>query len=257
MSQNYQLQNLALAAVLLGFGTLAIDPAIAAQIPINPPPSIPLSALIDDPNDPNDDPDAFIVSPSGQFRFDSFEYNPVPPEDFVPTADDVFVTLMESEGRVELLFQIVTGNFVPGPGFYDLLLSYRAVAIGDNARFVGHELLMNGTEQIGIGDGFAFVNELILDEDNNLVARLDTQLGLPDFPDVVVDSAAFAPYRVLRMDKDIAVNGGSQTSGSFLSHVRETFFVTVIPEPNSMALLILGGLGLGVITAGNRGSRVR
>ncbi len=248
MSQNRVIPTLIPLVGLALLAAMAV-PATAAQVPIFPP--VTLADLVDDPADSTDDPDAFIISPSGRFKFDEFTFSSVPPEDYVPEFDDIFINVTETSDTVMLLFQIVGKNLATGDQAYDIQIGYRAEAL-TNAPFTGHELMMNGA---GMGDGTVFINENIFDSDGNLIAQLTTHDNVSNLPDVAVATSAFTPSQVLTIqDKDIAVTGGGDEFGNaaFLSHFKQTFFV--VPEPSSVALLILGGLGMGAICL-RRGSR--
>jgi hypothetical protein len=226
------------------------DPAYAAQIPIAPPPS--LDDLVDDPLDPADDADAFLVSASGRFRFDNFTFSPVPPGGSTPTAEDVFVTVTETADTVMLLFQIVGQNIAAGPGAFDLQLGYEAHALDPLDAFTDHTLFMNGR---GLGDGNVVINEEILGAGNALVANLTTFSNLPNQGTRVIDSSSFGPRQVsVSIDKGIAMNGGTAAAGgvAFLSHFKETFDVERIPEPSTVLLFALGGLGLAAAARATR-----
>lgn len=220
--------------------------AQAAQVPIVPSPS--LDDLVDDPLDPADDPDAFLVSASGRFRFDNFSFTAAPPDGgIVPSAEDVFVTVTETAETVMLLFQVVGRNLAAGPAAFDLQIGYDAQTLDPLDSFVGHTLFMNGR---GFGDGTVAINEEILSDEDVLLAELTTFSNVPNVGTQVIDSAGFGPRQVsVTVDKDIALNGGTADGNgvAFLSHFKETFDVERVPEPGTALLFVFGALGVGII----------
>ena len=224
--------------------------ADAAQVPVAPSPS--LDDLVDDPLDPADDADAFLVSPSGDFRFDNFTFSAVPTGDFLPSMEDVFVTLTETANSVMLLFQIAGKNLAAGPDAFEIQVGYDAHSLDPLNEFSGHTLFMNG---VGLGDANVVINEEILAGGNELVGQLTTYSNLPNQGTQVIQSTTYGSGQVtLAFDKDIALNGGTQNGNgvAFLSHFKETHHFERIPEPSSVILLALGGLGLGFVARSRR-----
>ena len=243
MSQNRIILHLFVSLLM---AAAACNSALATQVPVVPSPS--LEDLVDDPLDPSDDADAFLVSNSGRFRVENFVFNAVPSgADFVPSAEDIFVTLTETANTVMLLFQIVGDNLAAGPEAFELQVGYDVSTTNPLDVLTGHTLFMNGT---GLGDGTVVINEAILGQNNALVGDLTTFSNLTNQGTRVVDTTQFASQqRSVSVDKDISLDGGTQNGRgvAFLSHFKQTFDVVRIPEPSGITLLTLGGLALGIV----------
>jgi hypothetical protein len=202
-----------------------------------------LDALVDDPNDPNDDATAFFVSPSGRYRFSDFVFSPVAVGTTPPGDTTILVTVSESGDSVDVSFEFQANGTATGPGAYELALEYLAEVVDPSLAFISHTLAMEGTTQ---GNGSIFINEEILAPGGGGIGTVTTTANVPNRPNTFSDTFQFSPMRTMTIhNKDISVSGGSgSTDSATLTRIEQSF--QVIPEPSSAILLALGLLGLGV-----------
>lgn len=231
-----------LSAFLVSFAvSAAVLPAAEVSLPST------IDFLVDDPNDPDDDADAFILSESERFRFSEFVFSPVASGGAVlPEETDVRVSLSESDRSVSLIFEFEENNSAPGGGAFGITLQYLAEVLDPSLKFRGHMLEMEGATQ---AEGWILINEVILADDDGVevsAGELTTTLNVPGRPDALAETVLFSPTRSMTVhDKDISVNAiASDVSGATLMRMEQTF--QVIPEPSSFMLLGLGILGLGM-----------
>jgi hypothetical protein len=202
-----------------------------------------LDFLVDDPNDPNDDASAFILSPSGRFRFSDFAFSPVAVATTPPADADILVTISETATDVSVNFEFQANQTAAGPGAYELVLEYLAEVVDPNLSFASHTLAMDASTQ---GNGVVFINEEILTPGGGGVGTVSTTANVPNQPNVSSDTLLFSPTRMMTIhNKDISVSGGAAGNNSAtLTRIEQSF--GVIPEPSTVVLAVLGILGLGV-----------
>lgn len=232
------IRNLALPFALVALVT-AVSAAGAAEVML----PATLDALVDDPNDPNDDASAFFLSPSGRYRFSQFVYSPVAVGTIPPSDTAVLVTVSETAGGVDVDFEFQANGTATGPGAYEVALEYLAEVVDPNLAFIRHTLAMDGTAQ---GDGSIFINEEILAPGGGGIGAVATTANVPNLSDAFSDTLDLVPTQTMTIhNKDISVSGGANAGDSAtLTRIEQSF--QVIPEPKSSVLLALGVLGLGV-----------
>ena len=225
----------ALACVVLA-ALSAVAPAAEVTLPNT------LDFLVDDPTIPGDDADAFVVSPSGRFRFSEFIFSPVGTDTTPPADTHVRVSMSETATSVSIAFEFLANNTASGPGAQELALEYLAEAVDPNLAFVSHTLSMDGSTE---GDGWILINEEILVPGGGGIGNVTTTANVMNQPDTFTDTLQFAPTRRMTIhNKDISVTGVADGSSATLVRIEQTF--QVIPEPSSLALGLLGVLGLGM-----------
>ncbi|MBN1851371.1 MAG: hypothetical protein JW829_01555 [Pirellulales bacterium] len=223
---------------------VAVFPAQAGEI-VTP---ATLDALWDDPTDPTDDANAFVITQSGRFRFDQFTCSAVPPGEPTPDPEDIFVTLLtETSNTVSLLFQIIDGGLIFAPDLWDLHIGFRATVVDPLYHMTGQTLTITSHTE---GDSYLIMTEEIRDADMDGVAGLTVYNNIPVYGTKESDYADFEPRQTqVYISKDLLVKGGTVDGGGmvYVSDFQQTFHFEPIPEPSGMALLILGCLGLGTI----------
>jgi len=195
---------------------------------------IPLDSLIDGTFDPDGDGvGQSNLSVGGKF-FDNFSYAGTGD---VPAADGVnVIPIQDCDGNVGIRFQ---GGFIdlPGGNPSDALIAFNAsIDAGPGMVIDGVHLAFNGSS-VG-GGGFAGITETFLPLNSPVLNVFDDGMGNVQLSDwAAVDPAV----QTLQIQKDIILNAGTGVAAT-LSFVDQTF--SMVPEPNSMVLLLIGFVGL-------------
>lgn len=182
----------------------------------------------------------------GDKLFDDFTYTRT--GDMPPASAVNVIPIQDDAENYGIRLQ---GGFVdtPGGGASDALISFRVTVTDPRYQIVDAHLEANlevlGTTEaagfIGITETFFPDSEQVMDVFASRLSNGQQDAKLKDWIDFE------EPHTVLRVQKDIlalAISGDVNFPQA--SFIDQTFSQEVVPEPGSVALLVLGALGVGL-----------
>lgn len=195
--------------------------------------AVPLDSLIDGSYDPDGDGVGQSSLEISGKTFDGFSYAATGD---MPGADGVnVIPIQDCDGNVGIRFQ---GGWLdlPGNSSSDALIAFNAtISAGAGMVIDGVHLAFNGSS-VG-GGGFAGITETFLPLNSPVLNVYDDGMGNV----LLSDWAAVDPgVMELNIQKDIILNAGTGVAAT-MSFVDQTF--SMVPEPNSMVLLLIGFAG--------------
>jgi hypothetical protein len=191
----------------------------------------------------------------GDLRFSEFAYSNV--GDMAKPQDIVVSTIMDLDGNAGISVSGDLSDSSDSPGPSAASVSY-SVSILDAVPLTHKLTAVNIEANFFLNDlGYANLNATVLNESLDLIQLFSHNLGVPASP---VDSgmkSLSTPSRKIsvvmdNIDAFASLSLGSTGPGiSGITHIEQTFTVTVVPEPGTALLLGLGLFGLAF--AGQRG----
>ncbi|MAT69204.1 MAG: hypothetical protein CMJ58_06725 [Planctomycetaceae bacterium] len=165
--------------------------------------------------------------------------------------EDMSVSVVpKGPGKVDLLFQF-QGVWTEGD-FTELVLDFTAWA-PDGQAIMSHGLSF-GPSFIGdlSGSPYATINETVMPMDPNSTQAPYTLVVFrdPQITQLIDSQQVVTPANKLVISKDFQVYGGDSEEPTrvILTDFRQSF-MTVVPEPNTVVLLLTGVTGLGLTAA--------
>jgi hypothetical protein len=180
---------------------------------------------------------------SGNLVFSSFQ-NATQMGDLNVNYADIMVTPLLSGGNYGLRFQSAEWSLTGINLSYDLAFDFRVTTADASPTMSANTLgIIGGTS----GPGHAQIAETVVDLSNHSLAGELVYLnqigtGNNQFMDSSAFSGASQSEVVAHKDFAMTTTGSDPSAQVFVSHFDQTFTVTEVPEPSTLALGLVGGL---------------
>ncbi len=169
-------------------------------------------------------------------------------------SDNIEVTPLNDGGMNPgpgLSFSVLNGEFdVTGDGIYnyvDLTFGFRASVLDPSLLIKDNSLQLTSGSLAGGDDlGFYILESIGTAAGQDDLGTKDVEFSMlfGNLYDKLTDSAAFMPQHEIWVTKNILVWSVLDTETASLQGFEQRFSQTVVPEPSTWAMLILGVVGL-------------
>jgi len=180
---------------------------------------------------------------SGNLIFGSFQ-NATQTGDLTVPFTDITVSAVQSGGDYGIRFQTAQWTLTGENMSYDLAFDFHVTTADQTPTMTGNTLSITGGTD---GPGHAQIAETVVELGNNslageLVYLNQTGTGNNRFVDSSAFTGAAQSEVVVHKDFGMTTTGGDPLAQVFVSHFDQTFTVTEVPEPSTLALGLMGGL---------------